>query len=125
TSSRAPLKDYGLKFGDEITGSFYIKDTNVPTSAFLQFLNHTSGSYIQSSGNQYAKGESGETVVTTKVPELTLKGDNVDVFKFAIRNQLDTKAKTTYHSPKLEFGGKNTPWTPAPEDIKLINNSKT
>lgn len=47
-----------------------------------------------------------------------------EYFAWGLRNDLK-QTTIRYKEVKVEEGSKPTPWTPAPEDIKLVNNSKT
>ena len=62
----------------------------------------------------------GRITYTREVPD-----DLREVYSRQIMNQLNGNPTFKIGRPKFEIGTKATPWTPAPEDIQLIGNTKT
>ena len=108
------ISTLGIKVGDELTYSIYLKSINKPLRARVTF-NKSDGTTQTIYGKDTVEiSNEGKCCITFTVPELTTR-----IILYIQNNNTDTYTTETteqYRGLKLEYGNKATDWSPSPED---------
>ena len=104
-----------------LTGSIYLKPTEQEASCMLHVM-YKDSSYKQYRGNIISAGKEGYSTVTITVPN----SDDISRIRFSIRHSASSTPKDVvyYKEAKVEKGNKATDWTPAPEDVDSVIDTK-
>ena len=111
------LLNKGLKIGDSITFSVYVKSTSgKKLRARLEHFN-SEDDRKSTTGSQYIENAEGFVTVTT-VLESGYTSIRVMLDANLTANTITSTTLEQYKLAKLEKGNKVTSWSPAPEDLK-------
>nr|WP_017470613.1 phage tail spike protein [Amphibacillus jilinensis] len=112
TVERITIDSVGLKHGDEITFSAFLKShEDFGGAVRFRFEREDNTNHLNVYGNDIDNGEEGLSTVTSVIPEGTY------YIRLCIQNRpTGVTYESEYKEAKLERGNKRTDWTPAPED---------